>query len=119
MQLSLRAARINAGIGAKAASEAAGVHLSTLYNWERGRFAPDVNKARALCRLYCVELDCVFLGKKSTKSGQPRMDEGGCGAKTVVKGQAGAAMEEAAAPAEGMQKGVAEPQAAQQAPVPQ
>lgn len=64
--VSLEAARVNAGLSQKEAANRLGVNVSTLSNWERGKTAPDVDKFKALCKIYDCPGDLIFLSKKFT-----------------------------------------------------
>lgn len=54
LKISLRAARINAGLSQKAAADSLGVSNKTLGNWENGITFPPANKIPAICDLYGV-----------------------------------------------------------------
>lgn len=56
MQISLKAARINAGITIDQAAKAANVSYGTIRNWESGKTTPGIGKFRALCQLYGVSM---------------------------------------------------------------
>lgn len=51
-QISLRAARTNAGFSQKSAAKRIKVGKQTICNWERGRTKIDANSFLKLCRLY-------------------------------------------------------------------
>lgn len=64
-KITLRAARVNAGITQKAASDAVGVSNKTMVKWEKGTAYPDVKQALVLCRLYGIPFDdIIFLPTK-------------------------------------------------------
>lgn len=63
-QISLAAARVNAGLSQKQAATRLGVNTATLSNWESGKTSPDVDKFKALCEIYGCPTDLIFLGKK-------------------------------------------------------
>lgn len=69
MKISLRAARVNAEISAAQAAKNLQIHPSTLYRWERRLSSPSAVAALALCALYNVSLNVLFLGKEYTYSG--------------------------------------------------
>lgn len=69
MQISLRAARVNAGLTQKEAAQAVGVNISTIGSWERGRTSPKGVLLLALCDRYGVSVDAIFLHKKSSLNG--------------------------------------------------
>lgn len=66
MQISLKAARVNAGMTQKIAASRIGVDQSTLINWESGKTAPKAPQLLALCRLYEISVDEIFLFEKSS-----------------------------------------------------
>lgn len=70
MQISLKAARVNANLRQKEAAEALGVDVSTLLSWEKGKTYPKINQMQEMSRLYHCPIDAIFLPMKSTKSGQ-------------------------------------------------
>lgn len=63
-QISLEAARVNAGRTQKEVAESMGKSLSTIKNWENGRSFPDAVEFRRLCELYKVPTDAIFLPSK-------------------------------------------------------
>ena len=68
MQISLKAARVNAELTQKEASAKLGVDKKTLINWEKAKTSPNVIQMKELCRLYGVTIDDIFLKPKSTLS---------------------------------------------------
>lgn len=64
-QITLKAARVNAGFSQGKAAELLGVDPSTLSKWERGISMPKANQIDALCSLYEVSYDMlIFLPQK-------------------------------------------------------
>lgn len=61
LQISLAAARVNAGLTQKEAAEKMGVSSVTMVNWEKGKTLPDIATARKLAELYEIPLDNLFL----------------------------------------------------------
>ena len=59
-KITLRAARVNAGITQKAASDAVGVGNKTMVKWEKGTAYPNVKQAIVLCRLYGIPFDDII-----------------------------------------------------------
>lgn len=59
-KITLRAARVNAGITQKAASDAVGVSNKTMVKWEKGTAYPNVKQAIVLCRLYGIPFDDII-----------------------------------------------------------
>lgn len=62
MQITLKAARVNAGLTQKQVSEYLNVTPETIRNWERGKSFPDVPQIKKLELKYGVEYkDIIFL----------------------------------------------------------
>lgn len=59
MRLTLRAARVNAGLTQQQVLEATGYARSTLARWEKGKTRPRVNDLEVLCKLYGVPVECI------------------------------------------------------------
>lgn len=59
-KITLRAARINAGITQKTAASSIGVSNKTMVKWEKGSAFPDVVQALKLCRLYNISFDDII-----------------------------------------------------------
>lgn len=57
--LTLKAARVNAGISVKAAAEAIGVTEDTMYRYESGKSSPKIWTAIKLAGLYGVSIDSI------------------------------------------------------------
>ncbi len=68
LQISLAAARVNAGM--TQADVAKEMHLTkqTIVNWENNRIIPKPAQLEMMCRLYNIPLDNIFLPDKSTLS---------------------------------------------------
>lgn len=67
MQISLKAARVNAEMSQREAAERIGVNVSTVIKWENGKTSPKAVQLQKLCDVYGVEsVDFLFLGKKSS-----------------------------------------------------
>lgn len=62
-QISLRAARVNAGYTQDAASKKIKVDKSTMIKWEQGKTAPRADQLKSLCELYNIPMDYIFLNK--------------------------------------------------------
>ena len=54
MKISLKAARVNAGLGQKEAANLLKISNSTLSAWENGRSFPNAKKLEDICELYGV-----------------------------------------------------------------
>ena len=59
MKLSLRAARVNAGLSQSKAGEMIGVSTNTIHRWECGITFPGVNDIPAIERAYGVVYDQI------------------------------------------------------------
>lgn len=67
-QITLKAARVNAGMTQQVAAEKLEVSLSTLKNWENGITFPNQPNIMRLCDLYGVTYDDIFFASKLAKS---------------------------------------------------
>lgn len=66
LKISLKAARVNAGLSQKEAAEALNVSNKTLCAWENSKTFPAADKIDAICNLYGVSYDnIVFLPNDS------------------------------------------------------
>lgn len=63
MRVSLKGARVEAGLTQKQAGSAIGVTKETVSNWERGITSPTAVQLERLCRVYGVELSDIYLDK--------------------------------------------------------
>ena len=65
VQITLEAARVNAGYSQKEAAKMLGVSNVTLSHWEKGTSMPKANHIDAICNLYGVPYDMlIFLPKR-------------------------------------------------------
>ena len=68
-QLTLRAARVNAGLTQKEAADALHVSNKTLCAWENGSSVPKADKIDPICDLYGVSYDdLIFLPTNPLKA---------------------------------------------------
>lgn len=58
-QITLRAARINAGFTQKEAADMLGISKTTLVKWEQGRTFPDAIAVNKICTLYRTHYDDI------------------------------------------------------------
>lgn len=65
LQISLAAARVNAGLTQKDAANLMDVDRSTIRRWEKGEKIPDYDESKRLSQIYNIPLDNIFFGKKS------------------------------------------------------
>lgn len=61
MEVTLKAARINAHISQQRMADTIGVSTTTLRSWENDRTFPDAVQLRRMCRLYNVKMDDIIL----------------------------------------------------------
>ena len=66
MQISLKAARVNANLTQRETAEKMGIDRSTVINWESGKTYPTAPQLIQLCTLYGVGVDDIFLIPVST-----------------------------------------------------
>lgn len=59
-QMTLKAARVNAGLTQADAANNLKVSISTIKNWESGKTFPRQPQIEALCSLYGVSYDHIF-----------------------------------------------------------
>lgn len=69
LKITMKAARINAGLTVKEAAAGLGVTPQTICNWEASRTIPGYDKAQAMSELYKFPLDNIFIPQKSEKIG--------------------------------------------------
>lgn len=68
-KISLRAARVNAGLSQKEVAEACEVSNKTVCSWENGDSSPNAEKTALLCELYNMPYEYIdFLRKDSLKA---------------------------------------------------
>lgn len=66
MQISLKAARVNAELSQQSVANMLKISKSTLISWEKGRTSPDVLQMQKLCEIYQMPLNNIILQSKST-----------------------------------------------------
>ena len=60
-QISLKAARVNAGLRQEQAASAVSVSKNTIISWEQGKTYPRHDQLKTLCSLYKVPMDFISL----------------------------------------------------------
>lgn len=65
LQISLAAARVNAGLTQEEVAKALNVGKQTIVSWEKGKSEPKMSQSRELSELYNMPLDNIFLPQKS------------------------------------------------------
>ncbi len=58
-KISLKAARVNAGLSQEEAASQIGVSRQTITNYETGKTAPDIKTLRKLADLYAVNINRI------------------------------------------------------------
>lgn len=61
MKITLRAARVNAGLSLKDVSEILKTSYVTVSRWETGKSVPSIKKFKQLCALYGIEEDMIAI----------------------------------------------------------
>lgn len=59
MDITLKAARVNAGLTQQEVELTTGISRSTLYRWEHGKGHPKTNDLHILCELYGIPIWCI------------------------------------------------------------
>ena len=59
MRISLKAARVNAGLTQMEVSEKLGISKKTVHSWENGKTKPKLDKVEPLCFLYGLTYDDI------------------------------------------------------------
>ncbi len=67
MSISLKAARVNAGLTIKEASKELGISHSTLIKWEKEPWKVNPEKQDVICKTYDIPIDFVDFTFKSFK----------------------------------------------------
>lgn len=62
-KITLKAARVNAGLTQGEVAEMLDVAKSTIRNWEKGTTLPKLPQFVELCRIYNVSFDNIFFDK--------------------------------------------------------
>jgi transcriptional regulator with XRE-family HTH domain len=69
VKISMKAARVNAGLSQKAVADRLGVSNKTIGNWENGITYPPADKIPEICELYGLSYDNLnFLPSDSLKA---------------------------------------------------
>ena len=72
LQISLAAARVNAGMTQEQVAGKMHVSKQTIVNWEKGKVAPGIPQLEMLCRIYGTHERYIFLPCYSTNSRQAK-----------------------------------------------
>lgn len=65
IQISLAAARVNAGLTQEDVAKLMKVGKQTIVSWEKGKSEPKMSQSRQLSEIYNIPLDYIFLPEKS------------------------------------------------------
>lgn len=68
IQITLAAARVNAGYTQEEVAKKMGISKQTIINWEKGKVVPGIPEIDMLSRLYNMPQDYIFLPCYSTNS---------------------------------------------------
>lgn len=68
MQMTLKAARVNARLTQKEVCDTVNVAVSTLIRWEQDETFPTVPQLKKLCELYGCHMDDIFIPETLTIS---------------------------------------------------
>lgn len=66
MQLSIKAARVNAKLTQKQVCDVLGVAVSTLIRWEQDETFPTAPQLKKLCEMYGCSMDDIFIPETLT-----------------------------------------------------
>lgn len=66
MEITLKAARVNAGLSQTKVAEALGICTNTVYKWECGKAYPDALRIKEIEKLYGISYnEIIFLPRKN------------------------------------------------------
>lgn len=63
IRISLKAARVNAGLSKEKAAKRINITERTLSNYENGTTSPDINTAYVISEVYGININNIFFGK--------------------------------------------------------
>jgi DNA-binding XRE family transcriptional regulator len=61
VQITLKAARVNAGLTQEEIASKIHVNKATIINWEKGKTSPSAVQFEKICMLYNVKKDDIFI----------------------------------------------------------
>ena len=61
MKISLKAARVNANLTQAEVAKLLRKNKQTIVDWENGKTVIDIGNFTALCQIYKIDKDCIFL----------------------------------------------------------
>lgn len=62
-KITIKAARVNAGLTQRQAAKQLGINPDTLSRYESGHSIPRVDMLEKMSKLYCIDKQYIFLGK--------------------------------------------------------
>lgn len=65
INISLKAARVNAGLTQRELAEALNVTVDTVLNWENGKSEPKLSQLKRISELSGIPMDFIFVPMKS------------------------------------------------------
>lgn len=68
LQITLAAARVNAGFTQEEVAKKMGISKQTIINWEKGKNIPGIPEMEMMSKIYNMPQDYIFLPSYSTKS---------------------------------------------------
>ena len=75
LQITLAAARVNAGFTQEEVAKKMGISKQTIINWEKGKNIPGIPEMEMMSKIYNMPQDYIFLPSYSTKSRVPVLQE--------------------------------------------
>lgn len=61
MKITLRAARVNAGLDQSDVARELGVNIATVSSWETGKTNPSLENLKKMCELYKISVEFIKL----------------------------------------------------------
>lgn len=65
--ITLKAARVNAGLSQQDLANVIGVHVSTIVNWENAKTSPKMTDFEKLCDCLKVDRDSLIISRNQVK----------------------------------------------------
>lgn len=62
-KITIKAARVNAGLTQRQAAKMLGINPDTLSRYESGHSIPRVDMIDKMAKIYCIDKQYIFLGK--------------------------------------------------------
>ena len=75
LQITLTAARVNAGMTLDEVALKLHKSKATIIAWEKGKTPMDIYNFKELCTLYNIPMECIILPKNSTQSGIEKKEQ--------------------------------------------